>query len=336
MAMHKSALLFKNLRSQALAAGRDNEYQTYTGIQTVDGELRLFIDLPGNRIGLIIPVNEERYGSTRNDTRSSAIQIRKLRGYIGESSQTTLRLTLNDPSLLGVFSVFSDEYLEAIREPDADAVATAFEMLSRWRRLFKSKPASHSSYNIQQELGLLCELEILEKLVERQGPSALECWIGHKHSPHDFELDDCSIECKATGSAHELRIHIHGPLQLKPIKGKRLDLVVRQYNLDPHGTQSIPDLFECVRDLLPGHGDDLVEYINASGCPLFDTTSNYGFNRFSPQGCYEFEVVEDFPSVKQVGPETRIKNLSFVVDLSDPHSIAGFRSENLYLDSPGS
>lgn len=334
--MHDSALLFKNFRAQALAEGGDNEYQTHTGIQTADGELRLFIDLPGNRIGLIIPVNEETYNSIRNDIRSSAIQIRKLRGYIGASSQTTLRLTLNDPSLLGVFSVFVDEYLEAIQETDSDAVATAFSMLSRWRRLFKPRSSSNSSYDIQQELGLLCELEVLEKLVKRQGPSALDSWIGPTHSPHDFELKDCSIECKATGSANELRIHIHGPLQLKPIDGKRLDLVVRQYSLDPHGSQSVLNFFERISDLLPGRRDDLVEYITASGCPIFDTATNYEFNKFSPQGCYEFEIVDGFPSIKQLGPETRIKNLRFVIDLSDPHSVAGFRTENRYLDSSGS
>lgn len=330
--MRNSSRMFADLQVLARAESREAEYQARTGIQTKDGEIRLFIDDPNRRIGLILPINEDRFDSVRNDARSSAIQIRKLRGYTDTSSQTTLRLSLNDRSLLGVFTVFTDEFFEAIREPDSDAITVAYSMLSKWRRLFRVGSTSRSNYDTQKELGLLCELEVLEKLIERQGPSALDSWIGHSYSEHDFELEDRSLECKATGSANELRIHIHGPRQLRPLEGKTLDLVVRQYSLDPHGSLSVPELFGNICDLVPGRGDDLVEYIRATDCPLFDADSNYGFNRFSPHGCFEFEVVEDFPAVKQVGPETRIKNLTYVIDLSDPHSVAGFRANNIYLD----
>lgn len=77
---------------------------------------------------------------------------------------------------------------------------------------------------IERQLGLFGELVILERLVAKNGPDALDAWIGPQREPHDFRLGTHEYEVKTTLYAN--RVHtINGIEQLIPSKGCKLFLL---------------------------------------------------------------------------------------------------------------
>ncbi|MDR6278544.1 hypothetical protein JOF49_001883 [Corynebacterium suicordis] len=316
----KSSQFFSEIREQTLHGNYQGETQLRLGLYFPNGELRAFFDSEKNSIGLVIPVDERVYSNLRNDTRSKAIQIIRLRS----DGKPTIRLALHSLKFSSIFYIFVDEYMHDVVSSGSIEADHVFLMLHKWRQLFEKNFPTERRLSPEEQMGLLCELEVLLKLVELNGPAALEYWVGPNRSPHDFELDSKSLECKATGSSNELRIKIHGAKQLERLSEKALLLVVRRYRLDPSGTFSLPIAFDLLQQRLPSHIDRLIEKFQDLEYPIPDGFSSEFLN-FTPLEAFEFEVVEDFPRVKGANIDSRIKQLSYVLELSSPESIPGYK-----------
>lgn len=308
--------IFRDLRVHLI---RGSEAQVQTGVVVDAGHVRAFRGLDG-AIGLVIPISDDTYRSFRGDFKSDAIRLTKL---VADDSPF-VRLSLLDASQERIFVIFVDELLKELEKNPSGASEKSSSMLQRWRRLFAGR-MSLTPFTQSQEIGILCELEVLRFLLDREGPQALERWTGPEALPHDFELEHESIECKATTSSSGLRVSVHGAQQLTPAQGKSLRLAVRQYEVNPDGQLSIPEICREIY-LRPDIPVDLfLEKLEKASCPVFRDDSENLFRRYSPAGGFEFIVESDFPRINQIGPEQRIQQVNYILDLSGPETVPGFQ-----------
>jgi hypothetical protein len=97
---------------------------------------------------------------------------------------------------------------------------SALEIAVRsWNRLLQ-KLAGLSE---EEELGLIGELWLLERLLTSQGSEAIGFWVGPASENHDFRYGSCEIEVKTTSQAD--RVHLINSMhQLEASQGHNLFL----------------------------------------------------------------------------------------------------------------
>lgn len=117
--------------------------------------------------------------------------------------------------------------------------------LNEWRELFR---AGRSGPTIEQVIGLIGELQVLERLSRNtSADGALDAWWGPDGHAHDFySTQSRAIEVKATRSLEGNRIHISNTAQLDPINLSDLHLVVFRLRQD----RQAPSLDERITSLL--------------------------------------------------------------------------------------
>lgn len=303
-----------------------HEVQASSGIETPQGPVSCYRK-PESEIGLVIPLSEVESATFRPDVQSQAIKLTRLK----VNGSPSVRLSLHAPHHRETFYIFADEVLQAIQKEPEAAVNQAAVLLQRWRQFFAL--AETSEFSIEKEIGLLCELEVLDQLLDSGVEDAIQRWAGPDRARHDFLLRECAIECKATRQANGLTVSIHGSHQLEPNAEQPLILLVRRYEIHPDGQLSVPELVHRIRQHSHVSVELLLTKLTQVGVTLADHQENSVFHRFSPREHYEFDVTEDFPRITPVGLADRVQNVRYSLDLADPESIPGFRDKPSILPS---
>lgn len=288
-------------------------------------EVALFRDVSGD-FGIAIPATRDEFDRIQVDRRGLTIELTRAVA----SSRPELRLTLRDSSQLELFSVFVEEVNSYLLQQPSSPVAGVIRLYNRWKRLF-ADVALPQPISINEEIGLLCELEVLAELLNRgESPT---CWTGPHFDRHDFKLPNQSIECKATTSGSGLRVAVHGSQQLTPLPGLPLVLAVRQYEIAPSGDISIPRLTRLILDI-PFPDQDLflaqLRKFNLDVNSILRSPEK--FRTYRAIGAFEFDVIEDFPRIREVDIVSRVQNVDYVLDLSEPATVPGLRDSNEFFD----
>ncbi|MGO2165551.1 PD-(D/E)XK motif protein [Corynebacterium casei] len=289
------------------------------------GAVQVFRDYSG-AFGLLIPISNDEAAKFKPDIRSATLRLTAQ--YL--MHQPHIKLALNNPRQERIFAVFVDEILSELKLNPLTPGAAVSGMLKRWRELFKES-RSPVAWSHEQELGLLCELEVFYALYLQHGPEILNRWTGPEGLPHDFELESDSIECKATSSANGLRVTINGVPQLNPTEGKELKLIVRKYASNPDGTVSVPMLVDRIRDLDYLETEVFFAKLQKIGCPILENNAEIYFSRFDPVDSFEFLVTKEFPRIANIGPAERLQQVTYQLDLSGPTGVPGYLTRNLIL-----
>lgn len=146
-----------------------------------------------------------------------------------------------------VFTQFARELLEVLRksESPAEDVTRAFQ---EWKALFAA--ASGPELGVSEQIGLLAELQLLEKLVRLGVHQALSCWHGPDKSQHDFRAADTAIEVKASLARDGRRIGISSLHQLEAPNDDtgRLFLAYNRYERSSTG-DSLPTMVDRIFSL---------------------------------------------------------------------------------------
>ncbi|MCX7444506.1 PD-(D/E)XK motif protein [Corynebacterium sp. P7003] len=324
-----SRQVFTSVRTPAPGRGKENLSKALLAIK--EGAVRLSYG-HGGQLSILVPVSEKAYRVFRPDTRGQAIKVTPVR----VEGTPYIRVRLELPRFEETYMQFTDALLRDLQDADGPSQTVILSAIQDWRNmLLLSAPTGEIP--VQEEIGILCELEVLRNLIRKDGPTVLRRWTGPEKSRHDFELDGVSIECKATTAANGLPIGIHGAEQLTGIPGKRLDLAVRRYIPDPDGPISIPILRDSICAIPGIDTRRFLASLSGLGVPMadFDESGESLFRNYSPGEAVEFVVSEGFPRLLGIGTTGRIQQVSYVIDLSDPGSIAGHRTDNLYLNPTG-
>lgn len=292
---------------------------TLVGISNSGGEVKLFVDNSGS-MGLLVPFGEGERPSFKPDLSGRNLTLKEL----ALNGNNVAELKLNEPRLEGVLSVFADEFLKEMTLRPERAVTILSQQLRKWRSLFSV--SSSPKLSLAAEIGLICELQTLQDLVDRDGFDAFDRWTGPDASRHDFQLENGDIECKATLSHQGLKVGIHGSRQLSPIAGRPLSLLVRRYEKTPNGDITLSQMVgQLLQDpAIPA--EDFVAKLHKAGFAMSNVDAG-NENRFIQTGQWMFEINDDFPRVSPEDLPARIVDIQYVIDLNPPAEVPGFLSE---------
>jgi hypothetical protein len=157
-------------------------------------------------------------------------------------------ISLKQPILRPMFAAMCDEIVQQGLRASTETQAGSFvlKLLARWQRLLALGPDGLLS--AEARLGLLGELTVLSKAIDRFGPQrAVEGWHGPLDAPQDFLLPSGFVEVKAirTGSA-AVRI---SSLEQLDISSDALTLAVCEFAPSSKGTggHSLSSLVSAIR-----------------------------------------------------------------------------------------
>lgn len=243
-----------------------------------------------------------------------------------------IQVTLSDQKLLRTFGDFVDNLLEALeRCGTEDPGAVTVRLLSESRQLFCA--AGTAVPGNEAQVGLLLELETLRALYDTVGTDALRRWTGPDNERHDFELEEASLECKATLSRENLAVTIHGAHQLDSMGDKPLVLLVRKYERTLDGGTSLPDMIREIAELPGINTDELARRLAEAGLSPEILEKDAEFARYLRVETHEFNVDASFPHIPTKGLSDRINQVAYTVDLREPSSLPGYRSEPQILEN---
>ena len=176
-----------------------------------------------------------------------------------------------------------------------------------------------------QQVGLLCELEFLDRIIEINNKNMLQSWKGPTGFKYDFVFTDNLFEVK--GTRREGHTHIINSLDQLDYHGNKKLFIISYIVTENEeiNALSVSDMVNRVLMKL-NDNDELINYFNAL---LFD----YGYNIFHIKDYKKYEIIEskvytvnnDFPKLtrKMINQNLseRVSKISYKIDLNGLASI---------------
>jgi hypothetical protein len=147
------------------------------------------------------------------------------------------------------FYLFLTEVADSIQVAGEPFDSAVRKRLQSWKELLRSV----GLLSAEQQLGLLGELWVLERLMRVHGNKALDSWTGPLAEPHDFRFGSTELEVKTTRSRQRLHV-INGLEQLQPSTG--MTLYVLSLQMEPADTDDARSLAQAVSSMRNVLSDD--------------------------------------------------------------------------------
>lgn len=233
--------------------------------------LEMMMETGGSALSLLVPLAAVK---TVPATTLEAIRVETIR----IDAEEYVRIVTRVRPLYQEFYLLLTEIADSI-QLDQEALDVAVrKRLDNWKELLRSI----GLLSADQQLGLLGELWVLNRLISVQGPVALESWTGPLAEPHDFRFAGAELEVKTTKNRQRSHV-INGLEQLKPSLGVVLYLISIQ--LEPANTNdatSLPQMVTVIRSAL---GSDparqsTFDRILVEGCSYRETDARHYGVRF--------------------------------------------------------
>lgn len=219
---------------------RDNLRIRESELTLAGGSVAHAIDFDGRHL-LLVPLSNEQQGVEDEQSRGVSLHTRPLLDVDQQRRYLAVRCEI--PALVATFASLCDDLLTALAaEPDNPA-ATSLGIVDKWRDLLG--PSSTRLMSESQLLGLLCELQFLEQLIQLAPPeAALAAWTGPGSERQDFMSAAVAVEVKGTSLRDRIAVEIHGLRQLEEPPGGRLFLWVQHVERSNDDGDSVPDAIE--------------------------------------------------------------------------------------------
>lgn len=199
--------------------------------------------------------------------------------------------------------LFATLCLDVVRAGEAaadggDALQRAIRRVLRWHHMLKGGRSDLLS--IEEQRGLVGELQFLHRLIDLIGPhAAIEAWKGPSGSAKDFELDRRLIEVKARRGAAKPFVQISSEDQLADVDGCRLYLVVSSVDaaIKPAG-MTLTDHAQVLESLFAVADPEVYDlWEQALAETGFSFEDDYSDRRWTVGKTTEFQVVDGFPRI---------------------------------------
>lgn len=237
-------LTWENFRETLLAPG-------VPAVHSVPGQPRveIFADEGARRVGL-------RSAAPTGDAVPASplalvdIAIRRV------GSEKMIEVSTGAQHLYKQFYAMLVDLADRIQLQGKAAAPGIADILQDWKTLL----CEISLLSDDEQLGLLGEMWLLERLMLAEGPPGFDSWVGASGEPHDFRRRSVEIEVKATRST--CRTHmVNGLAQLQPSTGH--DVAILSLQFQPAGTGdavSLPEAVDRMRVLLRKDSDRLARF----------------------------------------------------------------------------
>lgn len=240
---------------------------------------RLAIRAPLSHIGQIPDLNSLRHLDTQSGANASGNWIE-----FGANGSSILREAY--PVLVAV--------ADYIQIDGIDMGAAIGRALAAYRQLLSA--LGRMSDN--QELGLLGELVVLERLIDSIGATkATDAWRGPEHEEHDFGLETRDLEVKSTLT--EDRIHqIASLTQLEPSPNRDLWLISVQLTTGGLQSVTLPQMIDRIMSALTSSRlkERFLRRLQSLG--WHDEQRNLYVRTFALRGPIScFRITDEFPAL---------------------------------------
>jgi hypothetical protein len=210
-----------------------------------------------------------------------------------------LVLGLKEHSQLELFETLCRDVVAAgeAAEDREDALSRSIMRTMRWHHLLRG--GRTQGLSVEEQRGLIGELEFLRKLILGLGPeTAVESWVGPTGASKDFELIGSCIEVKARRAASKPFVFISSADQLADVDGHRLFLRVSSVSsaILPEG-QDLHDHVRMTAELLEGNSEAHYAWEEALYATGYDLLNKYDDRRWLLEPAINFEIVEGFPRI---------------------------------------
>lgn len=209
---------------------KDGIHAAPTGLCVEAGDILAGVDSAGNR-HLLVPLLPGEAFSPHLE--GSAVQLRRIK----ENNTTYLSAVCLIRDLDDVFTQFAREISTGIVGSDSPA-RSVVEAFTSWKRLF-ARALTDGLLTEAQQIGLLAELQLLERVLQTDRHRSLSVWKGPDKSQHDFRTGKRAVEVKATLAREGRRVRISSVEQLNAPQNGFLALAHTRFEHDDEG-DSLP------------------------------------------------------------------------------------------------
>jgi hypothetical protein len=258
---------------------------------------------------LRLPDNFDDTISTPN-FKSLEVQFRQL-------THKALVVRLLDNTQKDIFLTLCKDVVAAAEKGQdlIDAVNRALRQTRRW--IFLLRSGGQRGLTIEEQRGLVGEMNFLCNLSDRLGPAAaIEAWKGPEGSSKDFEFPELCIEVKAHRGAAKPHIRISSEDQLADVEGAIVYLQV--YDVDSAVLPEGQTLHELVRMTMSRFEHDqhiferFQDLLDAAG---YNEEDDYSERRWIIGVSRTYRVENDFPRISGSLP-VGVANVGYTIALS--------------------
>lgn len=214
-----------------------------------DPDADFFVDDGGIRIGIRIQMDQtsESFQSPFKEIQINQVVKRKI---------TCLEISTSSRQFYQDFYSFLVTLTDKVQLEGLPPLTALKETHEGWKELLRPKIILSED----QQLGLMGELLVLQRIFHKFWKDAIDSWTGPLREPHDFRLGQKEFEVKTTRNVQ--RIHIISSIeQLVPSPGRYLYLLSVQFA--PAGANagdSLVDMVRNIRRLLGKKNESLAKF----------------------------------------------------------------------------
>lgn len=233
------------------------------------------------------------------DPKVNGLTVKLMKYRLNKSEdQTFIDLSCTINAYVEEFTEIVKEISEKILIEKLSSETAVNDVITNWKAFWGKRPKEILSD--EEQVGLLCELKVLQILCRKEPAWALDTWKGPLGEKYDFVLSNQVLEVKGTRSDN--RIHtINGIDQLMKPKDKKLLFI--SYLVSKTRNESslcLPDLVDEIETLvLNNHASKILKFrklLAGTGySPIHK--DKYENCRFDIYDGVLFEVNQDFPKL---------------------------------------
>jgi hypothetical protein len=249
----------------------------------------------------------------------------------GQTVKPFIDLCCNLNGYLEEFTCIIKEIAKTIFETTKEPVEIINHVINTWKSFWANQ--SKMILSEDEQIGLICELQVLENLLEINPSNALNAWSGPLGHNHDFNFSEWSVEIK--GTRKKFHGHtINGIDQLKPIRNKRLAflsfLIINSENTDAISLQDcIEKIINTTLQNIPNHIVRFNELLSGLGySPIF--SEEYRKLKIEIQEAILYNVDNSFPTLTdeklKIPLDNRITAIRYDISLE---GISGYNFQNI-------
>lgn len=228
------------------------------------------------------------------------------------------RMFLREPSDQDVFRTLCHDVVAYSESEVSRSAATAslFRRLAHWHSLMsRARTTAMAPHEIR---GLMGELCILERLIERRGfDMALRSWVAPDDHPQDFAFDTRIVEVKARVSGTRQHVQVSSLEQLESAHLPLSLMVIELVHSEAEDAVSLNGISERLELIAHGCGiaqeDALQVAMLKRGYIRQDA---YDADTYRVVGITAFDVREGFPRLLRADVDTRIPQAHYTLDLA--------------------
>ena len=215
------------------------------------------------------------------------------------ASSRCIDLELRNDFYLNQFNTLAKEICDQLCEKGSSRIRKVNRVLTTWKYFWREIPSELLSK--EKQLGLLCELLFLERLLTHDPTDALSGWLGPEDASHDFVMPGGHVEVKSTLS--ERRIHtVNGIDQLDIPDGSSLDVLSFMASTsNEESALSLQSQIETISETLRDNLDDLdAFYSKLQNVGYYRQHANeYDSLKFFIRSPILINIGSDFPCIKR-------------------------------------